>query len=1165
MRRDCPAFKVICHTCDKVGHYSRVCRQKSRPDSPFQPGPGPDRKQVASVRVVKISACRSQEHPFSAPKVVLGVYHIRSPNLLGKVSGTPDSAAEATVTGPSFLRSLGISPHQLSPVRDVQFEVADKGIMKCLGSLRFTFKYGGRTFSDTVYICPDRDGLLLSWYLCRGLGILPENYPSPLPVHAVARGRDTHASVPVRPQDVESVVGPIPENPTADQRETIRTKLMDHFKDVFDSSSGLKVMKCPPMVIHLRENAVPFTARAPRQIAHAVRDKTRAALQELEDLKIITPVPDGEVSEWCHYLVCVLKPDGSVRCCVDLTKLNPFVVRPLHPLKTPKEAIGNINNDSKFFSVYDATKGYWQVELAEESQHLTTFITPWGRYKFLRATMGLVSAGDEFCRQGDIAMSGIGNTEKVVDDFIQFDLTFPQHVERVWQTLTRCREKCMTLNPKKFQFGLPEVSFCGYIVGTQGVKVDPAKIRAISDFPAPKNLTELRSFFGMINQLSHFSRDISSKAEPLRPLLSSKNEFVWTADHDKAFDEVKVALSISPTLVHFDVSKETRLSTDAARSRGLGFSLEQKHGEKWYLVECGSRFLSPTESRYATIELEMLGVVWATRKCQVYLQGLHRYEVVVDHKPLLPILNDYTLADIQNPRLQRLKEKLAGYVFLATWQPGKDHVVPDALSRSPVERPSQEDFDLEKDLGIFSAAAVRLNIQAVTIGNESPDPLIVSLVNQAEADTQYQDLVKAVETGFPDVKVAPHLVPYRKLRDNLSVTDGLVVLGNRIVVPRAARSGVLENLHASHQGVERTKRRARQCVYWPGINSDVVNKLQGCQACQERLPSLCKEPLMADPPPEWVFQHVSADLFEYASRHFLVYTDHLSGWPVVYSFGKAVPSARHIIKAFRLFFADLGAPQKLRCDNGPQFAASEFRKFLTHWNVTWAPSTPHYPQSNGRAEAAVKSMKAIVAKATQNGELDNDSYIAAILEYRNTPSESGYSPAQILFGHSLRSHVPAHRNLFSQEWADKADALKKEKLSALKEKAKTFYNRGSHSHAQLNLGQTVRIQDHATRRWDRSGKITGVGRYRDYRVTLPSGRVFWRNRRFLRLAYANEEIPTPKEERKEENRENKPCPKPILKKAESNEDISLKKSVTFKQDLRRSSRQKKPPRKYSPS
>ena len=141
------------------------------------------------------------------------------------------------------------------------------------------------------------------------------------------------------------------------------------------------------------------------------------------------------------------KSKGGVRLCVDLTKLNTFVRRPIHPMKTPKEAVSNIKPESKYFSTLDATQGYWQIALSQESQELTTFLTPWGRYLFLRSPMG-----DEYCRRGDIAIAGLSNVEKVMDDVIVFDDNFDQHVDRVRALLLRCREHGITLNPDKFKF-----------------------------------------------------------------------------------------------------------------------------------------------------------------------------------------------------------------------------------------------------------------------------------------------------------------------------------------------------------------------------------------------------------------------------------------------------------------------------------------------------------------------------------------------------------------------------------------------------------------------------------------------------------------------------------------------------------------------------------------
>ena len=138
----------------------------------------------------------------------------------------------------------------------------------------------------------------------------------------------------------------------------------------------------------------------------------------------------------------------------------------------------------------------------------------------------------------------------------------------------------------------------------------------------------------------------------------------------------------------------------------------------------------------------------------------------------------------------------------------------------------------------------------------------------------------------------------------------------RIVIPLGLRKTILARLHSFHQGIERTKRRARQTVYWPGINSDICNTVQMCEKCQERLPSQCKEPMEFDPIPSRPFEHASADLFSHAGKSFLAYADRLSGWPCIHSW-REDPTAAQVISVLRKWFVDLGCPVRLRTDGGP--------------------------------------------------------------------------------------------------------------------------------------------------------------------------------------------------------------------------------------------------------
>ena len=317
------------------------------------------------------------------------------------------------------------------------------------------------------------------------------------------------------------------------------------------------------------------------------------------------------------------------------------------------------------------------------------------------------------------------------------------------------------------------------------------------------------------------------------------------------------------------------------------------------------------------------------------------------------------------------------------------------------------------------------------------------------------------------------------------------------MIPTPARRETLKALHSAHQGVERTKRRARQTVWWPGITSDITTTVAACTSCQIYQPSQQKEPFAADPLPNRVFDVASADFFSYAGHTYLVYADRLSGWMEIAQLSST--AARPTVRTFGSWFSRLGIPTTLRTDNGPPFSSHAFRTFLEQWGVTHAPSSPHYPQSNGHAEAHVKKLKHLLCKAAPDGDINSAAFQQGLLELRNTPDASGRSPAQILFGQPLRSTVPAHHTSFALVWSSASDRYDK-RASEQRDSAIQAYDRSSKPIGLLQLGTTVRVQDPRTKLWDSIATIISIGKHRTYRVRLPSGRVLWRNRRFLRIS-----------------------------------------------------------------
>ena len=272
-------------------------------------------------------------------------------------------------------------------------------------------------------------------------------------------------------------------------------------------------------------------------------------------------------------------------------------------------------------------------------------------------------------------------------------------------------------------------------------------------------------------------------------------------------------------------------------------------------MQAGSRFLSPAESRYAVIELELLAVTWAVIKCKMFLSGLQHFQLVTDHNPLVPILNSHRLDEIENPRLQRLRTKLMAYNFTAVWCKGKTNTAPDALSRHPVLEPSRGDAVAEQDEDHSPAPSIA-EIRAHQADNSLDSTRLQDLRKYAAEDDEYQQLKAVILRGFPDHRsdLPDSCKQYWQVRHSLTVDDNLIVYGCCLLIPTRMRRDMLSQLHESHQGMVRTKQQARLTIYWPGLDNDIDNLVSQCKQCQTHLPSHPKEPLINKPRPTRPFQ-----------------------------------------------------------------------------------------------------------------------------------------------------------------------------------------------------------------------------------------------------------------------------------------------------------------------
>ena len=277
-------------------------------------------------------------------------------------------------------------------------------------------------------------------------------------------------------------------------------------------------------------------------------------------------------------------------------------------------------------------------------------------------------------------LSGLDGIVCQMDDVLIFGRTKDKHDIRLMKALDRIHSAGVTLNREKCLFGQDSLKFLGHVVNKYGISADPDKVTAIKQMEAPQNISALRRFLGMVNQLGKFSSRLATTTQPLRALLSKKANWCWSVEQQAAFQATKEELLKPTVLALYNPKAKTKVSADAS-SFGLGGVLLQQDNRGWHPVAFASRSLTEVEQRYAQIEKEALATVWACEKFAAYLVG-GTSSIETDHKPLVPLLGTKHL-DCLPPRVLRFRLRLDRFDYTIHHVPGKELYTADALSRAP--------------------------------------------------------------------------------------------------------------------------------------------------------------------------------------------------------------------------------------------------------------------------------------------------------------------------------------------------------------------------------------------------------------------------------------------------------------------------------------------------
>ena len=367
---------------------------------------------------------------------------------------------------------------------------------------------------------------------------------------------------------------------TPENNNKIKEWLLDRYAASTFNTCPHRALQCmagSPIEIHMEPYAKPIACHTPVTIPLHWLQKVREDPYRDEALGILEKVPHGEPTEWYHRMVITRKHDGTPRHTMDLSPLNKFCKRETFASEAPFRLARRVPR-STWKTVTNAWNGYHSVPLRESDRHLTTFITPFGKWRYTRAPQGFLSSGEGYTvSRFNAILADFERKERCVDDTVFYDDTLQQHWWRTIEFLTLVRQAGIVLNPDKFQFAKRSVDFTGFRISKSVVEPLPKYLNAIREFPVPKNITDIRSWFGLVNQVVNYAQ-LRDLLAPYRPFLSPKQKFEWFDKLNKVFANSKTAIvsAIQRGVEIFDPARQTCLRPIWS-NLCIGYFLLQKH------------------------------------------------------------------------------------------------------------------------------------------------------------------------------------------------------------------------------------------------------------------------------------------------------------------------------------------------------------------------------------------------------------------------------------------------------------------------------------------------------------------------------------------------------------------------------------------------------------
>jgi hypothetical protein len=800
-------------------------------------------------------------------------------------------------------------------------------------------------------------------------------------------------------------------------------KLVEGHKGSVFNDAKIGLMKIPP--IHL-DYDTGYTPKQPtfRNIPVFYQDRVSELLQFLREEKVITDV-DPRMSHDCVMNVVITdKANGQIRMNIDNTPRNPGLKRTKFHVQTPQE-IRHELKEANLFTEMDMGWAYHQVPIDEETKGKTTFQTHEGLHRMERLYFGPTASSGLFHSEVRKAFRGLRGVTSVHDNILVYSTDEAAHQEDLKAALERCDEVGITLKLSKSTFAMPTIKWFGRTFNSNGVTADMGKVKDIIKEGRPKDTEEVRSLLMACQYNAKFAFDNGNLGPyeditlPLRKLLKKDAVFRWNQEEENAYCKLITTISDPSTLQPFHKERETHIVADASEV-GIQSSLYQvlspiyRQKPTWVPIDHASRALTETEQRYSPIERESLGLSWGMEQFRFYLVG-SKFTAWTDHEPLPSIYNNRQKST--SKRIAKHRDMIQDLDFKVSYMRGKEMPC-DYGSRhpNPIDHLSPEEqdrlgFDTGKDI----------YVRKIICLDNSPNYVRIEQIEMAaNYDQQYQELKEALING--EMK-PPSDSPYKYVWNQLTTIGKLVYKADTVIIPDAPdqpgstnlRTKVLDIAHEGHPGQSTMKRFLRAHVWFPKLDKDVNEIVQGCHQCQAATDTKHRDPLIPTRPPAEVWTQLDADHWGPTDdgKYILVVIDETSKFPDATIVNST--SAEANIEAFDRMFTTHGYPARLKTDGGPPFNGGE--NHLLQKYFKWAgvdhrtTQSADDPEANGLAEAFMKHIRKVWHTAIMENNNPRAELNKHLLMYRATPHPStGFAPAELMFGRKIKTRLPSTLN-----------------------------------------------------------------------------------------------------------------------------------------------------------